>query len=89
MKREIREETGIDIKSYKYFKKYTFIPQNNHNLELTYHIYIAKAPDINKLKIHERGNVKEFTFKEALKLKITQEDKEIITDLEAFLDKKR
>lgn len=87
MKREIREETGIDIEDYKYFKKYKFIPENNQNLELTYHMYIAKAPDINKLKIHKKGDVKEFTFKEALNLKITQKDKEIIKDVEAFLNK--
>ena len=85
MIREIKEEMGFDIKEYKYFNKYTFIPNNNPNLEITYHMYISKSPDLNILKIHSRGGVKEFTFKQALRLKITDIDKKIIKDVESVI----
>ncbi|MDY0097210.1 MAG: NUDIX hydrolase [Candidatus Dojkabacteria bacterium] len=87
MKREIREEIGYDIKRYSYFKKYTFVPTNKPDLELTYHMYIAKAPDIEVLNIHKRGGIKAFTIKQALRLRITQKDKQILKDVLTYLNK--
>lgn len=87
MKREIREEIGYQIEDYKYFKKYTFIPKNNPNLELTYHMYTAKAPNLSTLTVHSRGGIKEFTFKQALRLRITEKDKEILRDINESLKK--
>ncbi len=89
MKREIKEELEFEIKDYEYFKKYTFIPKEKPNLELTYHMYMAKSPDITQLNVHEKGGVKKFTFKEALNLKITEKDKEIISDVIDYLDEKQ
>lgn len=81
MKREIKEEMGYEIQNYKYFNKYTFIPSNNPDLELTYYMYIAPAPDIHSLNIHKKAGINEFHPEEALKLKITDIDKKIIRDL--------
>ena len=86
MKREIKEEMGFEIDNYKYFKKYTFIPSNNPNLELTYHMYISQAPNINSLDIHEKGEIGEFYPEEALNLVITDIDKKIIRDFIAELN---
>ncbi|OGC43768.1 hypothetical protein A3J98_00580 [candidate division WS6 bacterium RIFOXYC1_FULL_33_10] len=86
MKREIKEEMGYDIKKYSYFKKYTFIPTNKPDLQLTYHMYLAKAPDIDTLNIHSRGGIKVFTLKQALRLKITEKDKEILNDIRVSLN---
>jgi mutator protein MutT len=88
MIREIREETNFLIKDYEYFKKYVFSPKEKPDLELTYHMYLARSPNLKKMKIHERGGAKEFTFKQALKLRITEKDKEILRDVLEFLNKK-
>jgi 8-oxo-dGTP pyrophosphatase MutT (NUDIX family) len=87
MIREIKEEIGYTIKDYKYFRRYLFIPKSNTNLQLTYHMYIAKAPDLNILTIHKRGGIKAFTLKQALTLRITEKDKEILQDIIAMLHK--
>ena len=81
MKREIEEEMGFNVENYKYFNKYTFIPSNKPDLELTYHMYVAKAPDIKSLNIHKKGGIREFSLEEALKLEITDIDKKRIRDL--------
>jgi len=86
MRREIKEEMGYEIDNYNFFKKYTFIPSNNSNLELTYYMYTAQAPDIKSLNIHKKGGIKEFSPEEALNLQITDTDKQIIRDLIAELD---
>ena len=86
MKREIEEETGFRIKEYKYFKEYTFIPNNNPDLELTYHMYIAQAPGLDTLTIHSRGGIKAFTFKQAFRLSTTEKDKEILNDVRLSLN---
>ncbi len=84
MKREIKEEMGFDMKDYKYFNKYVFVPKNNPDLEITYHMYIAKTPNIDELTIHSKGDKKEFTIKQALRLKITEKDREILKDVRNY-----
>ncbi len=81
MRREIKEEMGFEIQWYKFFKKYTFVPDNNPNLELTYYMYLAKAPDFKILDIHKQGGVGIFTFEQAMNLEITEIDKKIILDI--------
>lgn len=81
MKREIQEEMGFEIKDYKYFKKYTFIPSNKPDLELTYHMYIAQVENKKVFNIHKKGGIGEFSLEEALELEIMDIDKEIIRDL--------
>ncbi len=49
-------------------------------------MYIAKAPDIKNLNIHSRGGIKAFTIKQALRLKITQKDKDILKDVITYLN---
>ena len=50
-------------------------------------MYIAKAPDIEVLNIHKRGGIKAFTIKQALRLRITQKDKQILKDVLTYLNK--
>ncbi|MBI2356540.1 NUDIX hydrolase [Candidatus Dojkabacteria bacterium] len=87
MKREINEEMGYRIDNYTLFNKYTFIPVNKPDLELTYYMYLAKAPLIKDLKIHSRGGIKGFTLRQALRLRITDKDKDILREVNSYLNK--
>lgn len=85
LKREVLEELSYKLKTYSFFKKYKF--DANKKLCLTYHIFIAPIPKLKELKVHKKAGIKIFTFKQALKLKITDIDKQIIKDLQASLTK--
>lgn len=79
LRREIYEELNYKIIKYKHFKDYTFRVKD---MKITYYMYIAPMPDINKIKVHDKAKAKKFTIKQALGLKITNIDKRILIDVE-------
>jgi 8-oxo-dGTP pyrophosphatase MutT (NUDIX family) len=80
--REMNEELELDIKKLKNLEilrtAKIYIPELDMERDLT--IFIAKMPDINKLKCHE-GSPEIFTIPEALNLKISKTDKDTIKEL--------
>ena len=80
--REVKEELNYDLKKYKFFLKYVFQVKD---LNLTYYMYIAKTPDLKKLKVHKKASLKKLTIKQVLRLKITPADKEILRKLQIYL----
>jgi len=57
-------------------------------MKITYYMYIAPMPEINKIKVHNRAKAKIFTIKQALRLRITDVDKKILKDVEKYLHNK-
>jgi len=78
LRRELFEETSYRPNKYEFFKKYVF---KVNNLHLTYYMFMAEMPHISKLKIHKKAGTKIATIKQALKLKITEQDKIILRDI--------
>lgn len=76
--REIKEELNYDLKDYIFFLKYNFQVED---MDLTYYIYLANMPDLEKLKVHKKASMKKFSIKQALRLKMTPADKQIIKKL--------
>jgi len=80
--REMQEELELDIKNLRGLEVFRTtqikIPELDMERHLT--IFIAKMPDIAKLVCHE-GAPEIFTIQEALKLKISDTDKETILKL--------
>ena len=64
LKREVKEEVGIDIEDYKLFlKDYTFIRPDNHNVVGLSFLVIAKSDNVNLSKDFEDSkwvNIEEF-----------------------------
>lgn len=87
LKKEIMEELSYPLKAYTFFKKYTFNP--NKELKLTYYMFTTSLPDFKELKVYKKAKIKLWTFKQALRLKITDIDKRIIRDLQSKSINKR
>jgi len=83
LKREIKEEMNYNIKKYLFFKKYQHMPIKT--LHLTYYMYIAKCPQLREISVHSGAAAKLFTIRQALRLKITKIDKQIIREVQKYL----
>jgi mutator protein MutT len=77
MKREIQEELSYSIKQYSFFKKYVVKLPHIH---ITYYMYTAPLPPMSALRVHKDAVARLVTIRQALRLKITAEDKRIIAD---------
>ena len=86
LKREIKEELGLDIKEYFFFKTYSF---NLPKIELTYDMFCSKIPDLDKIKVHQRAGIGIFSLQEASLLDMTWMDKEIISEVGASFEEIR
>jgi len=84
--REIKEELNYDLKSYDFMAEYNFSPKEG--LELTYFMYTSPLPTDVKLTPHSQANMKLFTIKQALRLKMIPMDKKIINDFYTTCDTK-
>ncbi|MEK6859335.1 MAG: NUDIX domain-containing protein [Nanoarchaeota archaeon] len=85
LKREIKEELGITIKEYEFFKKDKMIFKTI-NLEVERFIYIAPMPDLNKLKNGE-GNPVVKRLNDCFNLKGVEHDLDILKEIYKHLNK--
>lgn len=84
LKREIKEELNIEIKDYKFFKKYRAIyPELNR--DIIRNVFLAKMPEIKILKAKE-GNPIIMKFKDSFNLKMISGDIELLKDIYKFLE---
>lgn len=84
LNREVKEELGYNLKDYKFFKRYDF---SVGDLNLTYFMYVADIPSFNLLKPHKKADMKKFTIKQAMRLRMANIDKRILSDLQKYLRK--
>ncbi len=89
LKRELKEELGINIKNFKLFKDYEerIELKKNFEMDLRRVVYIAKIPDIKKLKVHE-GKIVLTNFKPAFNLKMIPGDIELLKEIYEYLKDK-
>lgn len=86
LKREIKEELGIEIKEFKLFKNYhQIIPEINR--EVNRWVFLAPIPNINKLKSNE-GELALMKFTDAFNLKMIPGDVELLKEIHEFLKEK-
>ncbi len=79
IKREIKEELGIEIKNFKLFRDYTErIEELNTTLRRV--VFLAKMPDIKKIKEGE-GKIEIMKFKDSFSLKMIQGDVELLKEI--------
>ena len=86
LQREIKEELHYRIIDYKHFKDYTF---RVRDIKLTYYMYIAPMPEMNKIKVHKGAKAKKFTIKQALRLKMINMDKKILIDVKKVMQNRK
>jgi len=84
--REVKEELGYILKDHDFFLKYRF-QVKDADLDLTYYMFLAEMPDLGQLHAHGNASLGKFTINEALSLKITDADKEILKSLKNYLRK--
>ena len=83
LKREVKEELGIDLKNYKLFKKFTkFYPELKKEVERN--IFLSPIPDLNKVKVKE-GKLALINWKEAFNLKFVPGDADLLKEIFSWL----
>lgn len=82
--REVKEELGYILKDYNFFLEHRFQVEDA-DLDLTYYMFLAEMPDLKQLRVHENASLGKFTVDEALSLKMTGADKEILKSLKNYL----
>lgn len=86
LKREMREELNINIKEFKFFKRYVQ-EFKEFNKIIDKSVFTAKMPDIKSLKVDE-GKPFIVKFEDAFKLRMMPGDIEILKDIYEFLKSK-
>ena len=89
LRREVKEELSLDIanlKDLEFFKKYDYF-NDEQKICRELNIFICKLPKIRKEGVHE-GEAEIFTFEEAEKLFISQQDKKIVREILDYISKK-
>ena len=84
VKREAKEELQIDLTEYKFFKKYTYTPDELVKNAVEIYMFTASLEwPVEQLKKQqlEGDNLGLFTFEETKKLKIWEKDRKVIEDL--------
>ena len=86
LKREIKEELGINIKNFKYFKKLKqIIKEADLYLERT--IFISKMPNIKNIEVSE-GKPIIIKFEDSFNLKFVPGDIDLIKEIYEYLKNK-
>ncbi len=85
LKREIKEELGIELEDYKLFE-HEFIDYPEHNLSVEFYVSLAKMPDTSKFKVTE-GKPIILKIKDALNLNMLSGDIKTLKKLYDYLKK--
>ena len=86
LKREIKEELGINIKNFEYFKKLKQIIKEA-DLYLERIVFISKMPNIKNIKVGE-GKPIIIKFEDSFNLKFVPGDIDLIKEIYEFLKNK-
>jgi len=79
LKREMKEELGLEIKDYKLFKNYhQKIPEINREVDRW--VFLAPMPNLKKLKVEE-GEPALMKFTDSFKLKMIPGDVELLKEI--------
>ena len=83
LKREIKEELGIDLENFKLFKNYhQIIKEIERNVNRW--IFLASMPNIKKLKVKE-GKLALMKIEDSFKLKMIPGDVELLKEIYKFI----
>ncbi len=88
--REIKEELNLKLTDLRelelrFFKHFKVIIKK-WNLEVHNFVFIARIPDLNKIKVHE-GEAEIIKFKDSFNLKLVPGDKQILKEIYEYLNK--
>ncbi len=86
LKREIKEELSIEIKNFKFFKRYSHIIKKL-NKEIVRNVYVSSMPDLKKLNVKE-GKIALMDFKDSFNLNVAEGDNEILREIYDFVNRK-
>jgi len=85
LKREIKEELGIDFENFRLFKHYTQItPEIDREAEKW--AYLGLMPDIKKIKVGE-GELAFMKFEDSFNLKMIPGNVDLLKEIYKFLKK--
>ncbi len=89
LKREVKEELGIEIRGYELFKDYeeTIKHGDNALTNLRRVVYVAPIPDLKKLRVNE-GKLALMKHEEALRTKMIPGDTELLNEIYEYVRKK-
>jgi 8-oxo-dGTP diphosphatase len=82
LRREIKEELNYDFDD---FEKFGIYETEFKRMTLIYHMYLLEMPPLPTVTPHEGADLKLCTIEQALQLKMTDIDKEILKDLQKKL----
>ena len=83
--REIKEELGINLDNFTHFKSYKeYISEIDTELERN--VFLAKMPDLKKIKCEEGKPVK-IKFEDSFNLKTTPGDSKLLKEIFEYLKK--
>jgi len=85
LRREIKEELGINIKNYKFFK-HDIISVKEVSGEIERFVFIAPIPDIAKLNVKE-GKIAIMNFEDSFNLKMVSGDVKLLKEIYESLKK--
>ena len=80
VKRELKEELGIELKNLKFFKKYELQREKGIYEQFVFTASFNYSLDKLKKQQKEGGNLSLFTYKEIKKLKMADYTREILKD---------
>ena len=83
LKRELKEELGIEVKDFKFFKKYRKIyPELDR--DIIRNVFLAKIPKIQELKVKEGAPII-MKFEDSFNLKMVPGDIDLLKEIYKFL----
>jgi mutator protein MutT len=84
--REVKEELGIELKKFQFFKKY-YKELKNINKSADLHLFLAPMPDLNKVNVQE-GKKFLTTINDAINLNILTWDKDVLKEVQKYIKNK-
>lgn len=83
--REINEELGVHISEFEFVQSFSFKPKPD--LQVTYHMFIAKMPDLNQITTEEGSKIALFEIQDVHNIPLIPNDRIVLDTCLAFLKK--
>ena len=87
LKREIKEELGIEITDFQIFKHH-YYSIKEADLDVEVFCFIANMPQLNLLNVQE-GELAKMKYSDSLHLKLLDGDKELLKEFGSYLEQNR
>ena len=84
--REVKEELGVELKRFQFFKKYYKVLKNIDKSADLY-LFLAPMPDLNKINVQE-GKKFLTTIDDAINLNVLAWDKDILREVQEYIKSK-